>query len=164
VTDQEANDGAWFWLGQGAFDTCSGQYDDNTYDEILLGARSSGSFSSYVYLEAGTYYPIRVVYINLLTEAVLQFQIVQPNGDIDDFSNVVNFSPNDEEACVSLTYGQKLYISTTYNFVDGPIATSYAQLRSQTAGGYSDYVVEQINAPQPTVTVTTTSYGKTESE
>jgi len=115
-----------------------------------------------VYLDEGVYYPMRVVYGNLLTDAALKFEIVQPNGIIDDFSNVVNFPTSDYEACVTLTYGETLSISTAYSFTDGPVATSYAEIQKN--GGATDYIVEQFYVPTPTITISETTIGKTSTE
>lgn len=107
VTINEANDGAWIWLGAGAFDACSQESLENTYDQLLLGVRCDGAYSSFVYLEEGNLYPMRTTYINIYFGAQFQFEVITPSGDIiTDFSDtIINFDINQIESCTSAVYG-----------------------------------------------------------
>ncbi|ODQ45033.1 hypothetical protein PICMEDRAFT_160624 [Pichia membranifaciens NRRL Y-2026] len=150
VTANEINDGGFIWIGQGAFDACSQESDSNSYDDVLLGVRSDHAHSSYIYLEAGLLYPIRVVYFNVQAHAQLQFQIVDPNGNIiDNFQNVYNFPLSAIEGCKSTTRTDDASVSTVT-----VIAASDTVMYSPTtdAAG-STYYVKEVVVASPTATV-----------
>lgn len=134
VTINEANDGGWIWLGNGAFDGCSQETTLNSYDDALLAIRNDGSYSSYVYLDEGVLYPMRTTYINIFFGAEFEFEVKTPSGYIiTNFTDyVVNFDVNDIEACVSADYGDNVLVSTNSIATDVSSATTTYQLGVET--------------------------------
>lgn len=173
VTINEANDGAWIWLGAGAFDGCSQESLDNSYDSVLLGVRDDGAYSSYIYLEEGYMYPMRSTYINIYFGATFQFEVVTPSGEIiNNFADtVVNFGTDDIESCVSYTYGEQVAAAQTAtaapltSTITNTFAATTTLVSVETSNGVTStvsVVVEQVSAdasalstPQSTVAVET---------
>ncbi|KAG0673002.1 hypothetical protein C6P40_003211 [Pichia californica] len=164
VTINEANDGAWIWLGNGAFDGCSQETTLDSYDDVLLGVRSDGAYSSYVYLNEGVMYPMRTTYINIYFGAEFEFEIVTPSGFvINNFTDyIVNFENNDIEACVSADYGQQVSISTQSVETDiSTTSTSYnidvATINNQA----TTILVEEVYYPSAVAGISTSTVTNT---
>ncbi|MDC6273980.1 PA14 domain-containing protein, partial [Lacticaseibacillus paracasei] len=162
VKVNEMNDGGFIWLGKGAFDPCSQALESNTYDDVLLGVRSDDAHSSYVFLEAGVYYPIRVVYVNVELDAQMQFQIIDPDGTIDDFQDIYNFPVSDMAACAAVTAGMSFSVSTSVVIGASTASTEYNAMITNGASGPSTYFEEIIYLPSPNTTYYVTSTGTAE--
>lgn len=157
VTIQKANDGAFIWLGDGAFSCCSQDSNQNSFDQVLVAARGSDTYSSYIHLDAGMFYPMRTTYINIYFGAVFQFEVVTPSGRvINNFDDtVINFDKSDIEACAHVNYGQKVSVST--NIVYGSsYTTASTQWNQVIDANTSTGLVENIYYPEATGTITTT--------
>ncbi|GMM32627.1 hypothetical protein DAMA08_053720 [Martiniozyma asiatica (nom. inval.)] len=81
------DDCAMFWLGSGAFDcrdTTKIPSDAiSTYVGFALKTISgNGSMYSYLYLDEGLYYPMRIVYVNWRKDGYLKFYIIGPTGSV----------------------------------------------------------------------------------
>ncbi|GME71604.1 unnamed protein product [Ambrosiozyma monospora] len=90
------DDGAMVWLGQGAFLCClpSAIPSNSVNDRIMWVTKpyqdDSLSETVSVYLDADTYYPMRIVYINIISFSILDFSIEDPDGTlITDFSDYI---------------------------------------------------------------------------
>lgn len=157
VSINEVNDGGFIWLGQGAFDGCSQEMTDGSYNDVLIALRGTGAHSSYVYLEEGILYPMRTTFINIFFDASFQFEIVQPNGDIiTNFKDtIINFEKSDIQACIAAPYGHNpIQTSTKYNY-----GTQYTTISTTYQQGVIDntsYLLKQVYFPQPTETIQST--------
>ncbi|OWB74054.1 hypothetical protein B5S31_g3828 [[Candida] boidinii] len=118
------DDGAMVFMGNGAFGCCDNtdisgvksnaeilwayKYDDNTPPDTQ---------STNVYLQAGIYYPLRIVYINILTLAALDFQIKNPLGETIDLENHLYILPDtvDENLCSTTTGALETTVITCQN-------------------------------------------------
>lgn len=155
VTFNEVNDGGFIWLGNGAFDGCSQELTDNSYDGVLLALRGDGAHSSYVYLEEGMMYPMRTTFINIFFGASFEFEVVQPNGNIITNFNetVINFEKSDLEVCISANYGNEIYTSTIVNY--GSYATPSTTYKESIMNGKT-YLIEELYVSSPSNEITTT--------
>ncbi|AWU77159.1 hypothetical protein CAS74_001085 [Pichia kudriavzevii] len=156
VTFNGVNDGGFIWLGAGAFEACSQEINDNSYADVLLALRGDGAHSSFVYLEEGVMYPMRTTFINIFFDAVFDFEVVRPNGDIIRNFNetVINFDKRDAEVCLPVPFGSQVYFSTEVNYGSqySTPSTSYGQ----TVTNGKTYVVENLYVAEPTSTITST--------
>ncbi|KAG0670745.1 hypothetical protein C6P42_003809, partial [Pichia californica] len=87
------DESAMVWMGTGGFDCCKPELSQlGTADTaVLFASKNSASTvqESYVYLEKDNYYPIRIVYINAVSDGKLQFDIIDPTGHTADISEFV---------------------------------------------------------------------------
>lgn len=69
-------------MGNSALNCCSTSRGatSNASDAIIFLAFHAQAEASYVSLQAGYYYPIKLVYINVSETGVLKFQIQTPSG------------------------------------------------------------------------------------
>lgn len=165
VTFNQMDDGAFLWLGsEAAFNCCQQTIPEQSYDDVLLAVRDDGSYASYVYLEEGTFYPMRIVYINVALASIMQFQIMAPSGDIyTNFDDTVfNFDVSDMSVCAVVNGANTLDVSTIYSFTDVATTTQDYFTDSVThnaQGVASTYMIENVVLPNPTQTITVTSHG-----
>ncbi|GME72779.1 unnamed protein product [Ambrosiozyma monospora] len=105
------DDGAMVWLGDSAFDCCdpSEPIPDNSASNIMFVHKPYGedseSVTASVYLQEGLYYPLKIVYTQLKTDAVLGFSILDPDGNAVSFGDSV-WQPNADDigdSCSSTT-------------------------------------------------------------
>ncbi|GME93190.1 unnamed protein product [[Candida] boidinii] len=86
ITLTNGDNGAMIYLGPTAFTCCS--YEEFTLVPDTYAAwsiwdavsKEKGSDSGYVYLEAGQYIPMRIIYINRLTDGSFDLVIHDPDG------------------------------------------------------------------------------------
>ena len=84
----------------GAFDACTQAQDSDSYGEVLLSVKDFDYHTSYVYLEAGYLYPIRIVYVSITPPPILLFSIIDPDSVTHEtFDNVFNFNVQDIFSC-----------------------------------------------------------------
>lgn len=114
------DDGAMVWMGSGGFDCCDPSISQiGTADESVLFASkdlassTSGSQKSWVYMEEGFFYPLRIVYINVLTDAALQFSIKNPDGTLATDS-VYQLSGDLTGHCTTKTFTTSMRFYTFY--------------------------------------------------
>lgn len=88
------DDYAAIWFGKG-LDCCQTTSSDNSIPPDFATGRSFGTDtngeSSYsIYLSAGSYYPIKIRYVNVVTRSALGFSVVDPSGhSITNFDGYV---------------------------------------------------------------------------
>ncbi|MDF2950169.1 MAG: uncharacterized protein K0R07_2218, partial [Sedimentibacter sp.] len=140
---KDVDDGIWFWLGSNAaFDCCTQSSIKTSENDILLGVRSNGTYSSYVYLDKNVMYPMKIEYINYVLGASLNFNIVTPSGKImTDFSDtILNFDTKDIANCDEISATNLYSASTifhdnsatdsTFNVIKTNASNSYAYIPS----------------------------------
>ena len=153
----DVNDGAFIWLGNGAFDGCSQQLVPNSYDDVLIALRGAGSHSSYVYLEEGTLYPMRTTYINIYFGSKFDFEIITPSGDIiNNFEDtIINFDKDQLEVCISQHYGDQIVKTSTNVQYDAKYSSGSTNYQQSVVNGQT-YLIENLYVNEPQSTITTT--------
>ncbi|OWB75734.1 hypothetical protein B5S31_g5690 [[Candida] boidinii] len=115
------DDGSMVFLGNGAFACCdnvdiSGVQPDS---EILWAYKESmatdpDTESIDVYLEAGIYYPMRIVYVNIVHDAQMNFEMINPLGrQIDLESHFFVLPPDININECTTTTGQLMTTTVT---------------------------------------------------
>ncbi|CAK7901225.1 hypothetical protein CAAN4_C11012 [[Candida] anglica] len=75
----DIDDSAAFFIGNGvAFNCCEDQPASNPSQYTFFVSEGVGSTRGTAYLQAGNYYPIRVVYSQAVAQAALNFQVTDP--------------------------------------------------------------------------------------
>ncbi|VEU22194.1 DEKNAAC103234, partial [Brettanomyces naardenensis] len=131
----------WFGDGLSCCDPTGGQDA-----EPILGAswhdntNANGAATAYVYMDSGSYYPLRLTFTNWNSNSSLEFHVVTPSGtSITDFDQTVfqfvNFAGECYSSTVTLPY-------STITITSGSVSTTYAVQTTTT------------NSQQHTVTTT----------
>ncbi|OWB80812.1 hypothetical protein B5S32_g5118 [[Candida] boidinii] len=133
------DDGAMVFMGNGAFACC-----DNTdisgvqaNAEILWAYKLNDSTpaateSANTYLEAGIYYPLRIVYINIYTLSALNFQINNPSGQSLDLEKHLFILPDSVDQNQCLTTTPPAPVSTITTTVPCPDCTGPVTFTTET--------------------------------
>lgn len=146
------------WLGTGAFQCCDRSITSDSNESYELATfkpvqGDKGNISSYIYLEEGYYYPLRVVYVNINDEAYLSVAFTDPNGNTIDLSDVI-YTPdqNTSSGCYQTTVTMPPLISTV---TSGTISTSYTTLVTLSTSGTGFITTSEIVTVVPTTPVHT---------
>ncbi|AOA63994.1 GQ67_03026T0 [Komagataella phaffii] len=136
-------------------DTGSIPVDQAPTDYSLFTIKPSNQVNSEVisstqYLEAGKYYPVRIVFVNALERALFNFKLTIPSGTVlDDFQDYIyQFGALDENSCYETTVS-KITEWTTYTT---PWTGTFETTRTITPTGTEGTVV--IETPESYVTTT----------
>ncbi|KAG0686429.1 hypothetical protein C6P40_004124, partial [Pichia californica] len=141
------------WMGTGGFDCCNPKLSQlGTADTaVLLASKNSASNvqESYVYLEKDNYYPIRIVYINAVSDGQLKFDIVDPSGKVADISSYVYQIEGDLKGmqCTYHTAYATMGTVTYFNSEIYPGTTLYAPITTTDSAGSTTVIIgETIGA------------------
>ncbi len=155
------DDFAAIWFGSGL--PCCGETtdsDDEAAPDFATG-RSDGTDSNggskySIYLSAGSYYPIKVRYVNVRNAADLLFSVVEPSGnEITDFSGYVYQFVTIDSSCKTVT--ATLPFETTTITTNVPSTTTSTVPTTVTTNGktITTTIVIVEEPPLSTTTVTT---------
>lgn len=147
----KVDDGAMVFIGDAAYDCCKpGEIPTGSADTAALfsyKAWDAPSDASYVwiYFEAGSYYPIRIVYANVISAGGIDLSVTAP-GD----SSAVNIGAlvyqlvNDDSVnkCVATTITTTFQSSTTFIY-SKDVATTVTIPQTITVAGTTTVVIEK---------------------
>lgn len=153
-----ADDGAMFWLGSNkAFGCCNPvEIPYGTSDDVLLSSSKpwlleTSSSSSFIYLESGYYYPMRIVYTNTEGNSVLEFDIQTPSGivitNFKDYVYSLNSIP-DGLCSTTIASNEFDFATTTSTWTGQYTTTVYSKETTRVNGVLSAYVIEDIVVPE----------------
>ncbi|OWB82984.1 binding protein [[Candida] boidinii] len=105
----DTDDGVMIFIADNAFSCCDSTGIGSSNEYILysqkLYARVTDFVDSNVYLTAGGYYPLRVIYYNLEIAAILELVILDPSGsEVNQHKALFNVPPSSQtEICELMT-------------------------------------------------------------
>ncbi len=157
----DIDDYAAIWFGKG-LDCCDTTSSDDSIAPDFATGRSystntNGESSYSIYLSAGSYYPIKIRYVNVVTKARLGFSVVDPsNNKITNFEGYVYQFINIGGSCTTVT--ATLPLETTTVTTDVSVVTTTTEATTYTSGDQTiTSTVVVVEEPQPSNTLTTTS-------
>lgn len=118
----KVDDGAMVFIGDAAYDCCKpGSIptgDADTAAMFSYKAWNQPSDASYVwiYFEAGSYYPIRIVYANVISAGGINLEVTAPGSSdsVNIGSLVYQLINDDSNTCSAITVTTNFESSTTY--------------------------------------------------
>ncbi|KAF6007524.1 hypothetical protein HII12_004414 [Brettanomyces bruxellensis] len=154
------DDFAAVWFGQG-LDCCDSTYssdEGNDVPDFATGRSFSedenGASSYSVYLSAGSYYPIKIRYVNAHTRGLLNFIVVDPSGNsITEFDDYVYQFVNIDGACTTVTVTLPPNTITTTMNIDSPTTTTVGTTYTS---GDSTITTTVVLVEEPPLSTTTT--------
>ncbi|KAG0670435.1 hypothetical protein C6P42_003939, partial [Pichia californica] len=168
------DDALMLWIGtSNAFECCNPNVipknsiysSDESNAGYLFFSTLGNNQNGYIYLEAGVYYPIRVVFVNNNLTSVLKlyFQTPYDSQWLDSWLDyVVSISGVKDGVCIgqdqAFTYSTALSIDTALS----DTSITYYEENIATNGVNNTILVERVNYPTPSSTILiTTSYSGT---
>ena len=156
----DIDDYAAIWFGKG-LDCCDTTSSDDSIAPDFATGRSystntNGESSYSIYLSAGSYYPIKIRYVNVVTKARLGFSVVDPsNNKITNFEGYIYQFINIGGSCTTVT--ATLPLETTTVTTDVSVVTTTTEATTYTSGDQTitSTVVVVEEPPLSTTTVTT---------
>ncbi|CAK7892125.1 hypothetical protein CAAN3_01S08614 [[Candida] anglica] len=149
---QQIDDTAAVFIGAGtAFDCCKDTPSGNSTDFQIFATKPSdgdpADNSKTVEMFADTYYPVRIIYVNIISQAVFNIQVTSPDGVTGplDGSIYVIDEPLDTPDCPAFPI-----ITTTLPWTGSDTVTS-----TITPSGAHDTTTVEVLTPFPTITITT---------
>ena len=162
----EIDDGAMGFIGTAAYDCCKpGSIPKGTADDSLLFAYKAWNkqpdvTSVWVYFEEGSYYPIRIVYVNVLTAGGIGLQVTPPNGSpVDVGSLVYQLKNNEASVCKATTITHKFSTATTFITNSYDETTKFIPTETVIKGVTQTVVLEQVYYTRLASTITSVTYG-----
>ncbi|GMM27443.1 hypothetical protein DAMA08_001590 [Martiniozyma asiatica (nom. inval.)] len=161
------DDGAMIWMGSGGFNCCDPDLSTlGSADTSVLFATKNfngetASQESWVFLEAGFYYPIRIVYINALSDGAMQFTITDPKGKTASVADYVyQLSGNLKGNCPASTFTTSMSYSTIYDVQIMAGETLYSPVTTTISGVSTVYIAASVgvNSILTNVLTVTTSW------
>ena len=154
------DDYAAIWFGTGLSCCDPTTPDDSIIPDFATGRsnneNTNGGSEYSVYLTAGSYYPIKIRYANVLYAGDLIFSVVDPSGNvIDNFDGYVYQFVNVDGLCTTVT--ATLPLSTTTVTTDVPSTTTTTEDVTYTSDGniITSSIVVIEDPPLSTLTVYT---------
>ncbi|VEU23614.1 DEKNAAC104775, partial [Brettanomyces naardenensis] len=154
----DIDDAALVWFGDGL--SCCDPQDLPSVDPVFGASWVSngdinGAGIAYIYMEAGSYYPVRITFCNWDSEAALQFQITTPQQVvITDFADSVFQFANIDGQCTSSTVSFPFSTVTT---TSGSVSTTYAVQTKTTNSAGVTVTTTEVLVVVPTSTLSTTT-------
>lgn len=144
------DDGAMVFIGSGAYDCCKpGSIPTGNADTAAMfsyKAWNQPSEASYVwvYFEAGSYYPIRIVYANVISAGGIELLVTPPDGSdaVNIGSLVYQLVNNDANVCTATTITTTFESSTTFIYSTG-VPTTITVPKTITIGETSTVIIEE---------------------
>ena len=144
------DDGAMVFIGSGAYDCCTpGSAPTGDADTAALFSYKAFNQPSqpayvWIYFEAGSYYPIRIVYANFVSAGGIELLVTPPDGSAT--ANIGNFVyqliSSDTNVCSATTITTTFESSTTYIYSTGS-PTTITVPQTVTVNGVSTVVIEE---------------------
>lgn len=161
------DDSITIFMGAGdAFDCCGQHNDFEASNFIFTNVYGAGVNSREVYLEAGYYYPFKVVYINYMERAFLKVTMNLPDGTHDPTigNNLYAFPDVDPSECAVISKTHSFTTSTVTGYTTTtkyvPTATGTKTISTMTTTSYindDDISVDVIYVVEVPIPATTTS-------
>ena len=162
----QIDDGAMVFIGTAAYDCCKpgsvpeGSADDSVMFTYKAWNSQPDVTTIWVYFEEGSYYPIRIVYVNVITAAGIGLQVTPPNGSpVDIGSLVYQLENNDADVCKATTITHSYSTATTFISNGYDETTKFIPTQTIIEGVTQTVVLEQVYYTQLATTVTSVIYG-----
>lgn len=146
----KVDDGAMVFIGDAAYDCCKpGSIptgDADTAAMFSYKAWNQPSDASYVwiYFEAGSYYPIRIVYANVISAGGINLEVTAPGSSdsVNIGSLVYQLINDDSNTCSAITVTTNFESSTTYIYTTD-VAKTLTIPQTITVDGTTTVVIEK---------------------
>ena len=154
------------FVGTAAYDCCKpgampqGSASTSLMFQYKAWNKQPDATSIWVYFEAGSYYPIRIVYVNVVSAGGIGLQVTPPNGSpLDVGSLVYQLENNQADVCRQTTVTHSYATATAYlkNQYDETI--KFVPTETVIDGVTETVILEQVYYTKLASTITSVTYG-----
>ncbi|ONH70755.1 Flocculation protein FLO9 [Pichia kudriavzevii] len=164
----KVDDGAMVFIGNSAYDCCQpgsipfGKADEAAMFSYKEWNTPSSESISWVYLEAHSYYPIKIVYVNVISAGGIELLVTPPDSETVNVGEMVFQLVNDpQNVCEVQTFVTEYSSATTFIYSDVSPTTKFVP-STTVIDGYTTTVIEkQIYYSEAASTIVSYVFGNT---